>query len=193
MHRINVVGTTGSGKSHFARALAQHLDVDYIQMDQLHWKANWVESTTEELLSKLASKTSAATWVLDGNYSKTNDMKWRNADTIIWLDYSFSRTFYQLLNRTIARAWTRAELWPGTGNAETWRNSFMSSDSILIWLLKTYSKNKRRYSAIQLSSSYQHINFIRLQSPAEAAKFLESVASLQESNSELNNKGAKSE
>lgn len=175
MRRVNVIGTTGSGKSHFSRALAARLSFDYIHMDQIHWKANWVESDTEEFLRKLEARIANDTWVLDGNYSKANDIKWRNTDTIIWLDYSFFRTFLQLLCRTINRAWTRKELWPGTGNIETWRMSFLSSDSILIWFLLTYFKNKRRYGALQHSPNYKHINFIRLQSPAEAEKFLTNV------------------
>lgn len=175
MRKVNVVGTCGSGKSHFSRALAQRLDIDYIQMDQLHWKPDWVESTTQEFLDTLAARLHASAWVLDGNYSKANTIKWRYADTIIWLDYSFPRTFYQLLSRTIKRIWNRQEVWPGTGNIETWRGTFLSSDSILIWFLRTYSKNRRDYCALQNSSTLQHIAFVRLRNPAEANRFLEGV------------------
>lgn len=176
MRRINVVGTTGSGKSHFSRDLAQRLDVEYIQMDQLHWKPAWIESSTEELLTKLASRVSADAWVLDGNYSKTAAIKWQDADTIIWLDFSFFRTFYQLLCRTIRRVTTREELWPGTGNVETWHGTFLSSDSILVWFLLTYSRNRRVFHALQHSSTLEHIQFVRLRSPAEVSRFLEGVS-----------------
>lgn len=175
MRTINVIGTTGSGKSHFSEALAKKLGVEYIQLDQLHWKPAWVESTTEEFLDKLASRVSANTWVLDGNYSKANAIKWRYVDTIIWLDYSFVRTFYQLLCRTIKRIMTRQEVWPGTGNVETWRGTFLTSDSILLWMLHTYAKNRRVNSALQLSPQYRHIRMVRLRSPREANKFLEGV------------------
>jgi len=175
MRRINVVGTVGSGKSHFARALADLLSVQYIQIDQLHWQPNWVESTTEELLEKLESSIALDAWVLDGNYSKCNELKWAKADTIVWLDYSFSRTAYQLCRRTFKRIATGQELWPGTGNIETLRGTFMSHDSILIWLLSTYSKNRKKYEAIQNSPKYQHLRFIRLRSPGEAKKFLQGV------------------
>lgn len=175
MRRINVIGTTGSGKSHFSRALAKRLGVDYIQLDQLHWKPAWVESTTEEFLGKLASKVAASSWVIDGSYSKANVLKWRYADTIIWLDYSFVRTFYQLFCRTIERIRTRQEVWPGTGNIETWRGTFGTSDSILVWCLRTYAKNRRAYRALQLSHQYRHIRMVRLRSPREASEFLAGV------------------
>lgn len=175
MRRINVIGSTGSGKSCFARALAQHLSLEYIQLDQLHWKADWVESSSEELFVKLEQKLLAESWILDGNYSKTNAIKWRDVDTIIWLDYSFPRTFGRLLRRTLTRVLTRQELWPGTGNVETWRGTFLSSDSILIWLLRTYSKNRRSYGVLQLSPKYRHIRVIRLRSPAQTNAFLKEV------------------
>ena len=175
MGRINIIGTTGSGKSYFAQALAQRLGVEYIEMDQLHWKPAWGESSTEELLAKLASRVSADKWVLDGNYSKTAAVKWQDVDTIIWLDFTFVRTFYQLLCRTIRRVSSRRELWVGTGNIETWRGTFFSRDSILIWFLRTYSKNRRSYRALQYSSKLQHIKFIRLRSPSETNRFLEGM------------------
>jgi len=49
--RINVIGTSGSGKSSFSKRLAEKLDVPYIELDALHWKPNWTESTDEELIT----------------------------------------------------------------------------------------------------------------------------------------------
>ena len=42
--RINVVGTSGCGKSTVAKRIAERLNVPYIQLDELYWKPNWVES-----------------------------------------------------------------------------------------------------------------------------------------------------
>ena len=49
--RINVIGTSGSGKSSFSKRLAEKLDVPYIELDALHWKPNWTKSTDEELIT----------------------------------------------------------------------------------------------------------------------------------------------
>jgi gluconate kinase len=40
MDKVNVVGTSGSGKSTFSQQLARVLDCEYIEMDRLHWKPN---------------------------------------------------------------------------------------------------------------------------------------------------------
>lgn len=175
MKKINVIGTTGSGKSTFSKKLANKIDCPYIQMDQLFWQPNWVESTDAEFIPKVKDAVSGDYWVLDGNYSRTSDIKWGNSDTIIWLDYSYFRTLLQLFMRTINRVMVKQELWLGTGNTESFGKSFMSKKSIFIWFFKSYKKNKIRYSGLMNSQSIKHVEFIRLRSPKEAAKFIDSI------------------
>ena len=42
--RIVVIGTTSSGKSTLAEALAKKIGGDFIELDALHWEPNWVEA-----------------------------------------------------------------------------------------------------------------------------------------------------
>jgi adenylate kinase family enzyme len=175
MKKVNVIGTTGSGKSSFSKRLANVMDAQYIHMDQLFWKPDWVESTDVEFFPKLEQALSQSSWVLDGNYSRTNPIKWAHADTIIWIDYAYSRTFFQLLKRTIVRATSKRELWVGTGNKESLVKSFMSKKSILLWFFKNYRKNKTRYSELMRSPTLQNVSFIRLQSPKQVNQFLKSL------------------
>ena len=56
MNKINVVGTSGSGKSTFSRTLATKLVHPYIEMDAIFWKANWQESSDEEFFSDFLSR-----------------------------------------------------------------------------------------------------------------------------------------
>ena len=50
--RINVIGTSGSGKSTFSKRIANKLNIPYIELDALFWNANWIESTDEEFFPK---------------------------------------------------------------------------------------------------------------------------------------------
>lgn len=175
MKKINVVGTTGSGKSTFSRALADALGYRYVQLDELFWKPDWQEAGDDEFFGKIQHALNSDHWVLDGNYSRTQSIKWEQADTIIWLDYSYTRTPLQLLKRTVTRATTRQELWQGTGNRESFYKSFFSRDSILLWFFKAYPTIRERYSALQTDPSIKHINFIRLRNPAEASQLLQKV------------------
>lgn len=170
--KINVIGTSGSGKSTFARALAQQLSLPYIEMDALFWKAHWTQSTDAEFLEKLERALVEPSWVLDGNYKRSTPVKWRSIDMVIWIDYSFTRTLYQAVKRALARIWTKKELWAGTGNRETFRQSFFSRESIILWTLKTYYKNRQSYQAMMASPLKNRIRFVRLRSPREAEKFI---------------------
>ena len=38
-------------------------------------------------------------WVLDGNYTRTTSIKWKEVDMVIWIDYSFLRTLFQAIHR----------------------------------------------------------------------------------------------
>ena len=175
MKRINVIGTSGSGKSTFSRKLADSLSYPYYEMDALFWKPNWGESTDEELFSAVAKVTNQPEWVLDGTYNRTVPIKWKHVDTVIWINYSFPRTIYHAIKRALNRSWTQQELWAGTGNRESFKKSFMSKDSIILWTLKTYQKNRKRYEIMMNSPDYNHINFVRLNNPKQAYEFINEI------------------
>ena len=65
--RINVLGTSDSGKSTFAKSIAQKCNAPYVQLDELQWKPNWEESSDEEVFPKVEKALSSDRWILDGN------------------------------------------------------------------------------------------------------------------------------
>ena len=174
--RVNVVGTSGSGKSTFSRRLAERLDAPHIEMDRVFWKPDWQMPTDEEFFSKLERELDQERWILDGNYTRTTSIKWRNVQSVIWLDYSFSRTLAQSVKRAIIRAVTRQEFWPGTGNRETFRKSFFSRESVILWAVKTYHPNRRKYLAMSSDNRFPHIRFLRFRTPRETERWLAEIA-----------------
>ncbi|TMP30419.1 adenylate kinase [Pseudoalteromonas rubra] len=175
MKRINVIGTSGSGKSTFSRMLASELNYPYLEMDAIFWKPNWQESSDEEFFSNLADWLSGEHWVLDGNYSRTSEIKWGRVDTIIWVDYSFARTLFQAVKRAFIRIVTKKELWGKTGNVESFRKCFLSKKSIILWTLQTYSYNRVRYAELLNDPKYSHIKFVRITSPKKAQTFIDEL------------------
>jgi len=171
--RVNVVGTSGSGKSTLSRRLAQRLDVPCIEMDRLYWRPDWQGTPDGELFARLEQRLAASPgWVLDGNYNRSRPVKWRDVDLVVWLDYGFGRTLYRAVRRAVSRAWRKNELWPGTGNRESFRRSFFSRESIIWWTMKTWRQNRRRYLADMQDPQYARIRFIRLRTPREAEQLL---------------------
>ncbi len=174
MKRINVVGTSGSGKSTFARELAHLLQFDYVEMDELYWKDNWVESNDEELTLAIEKALNKEKWVLDGNYNRMQSIKWKKIDTLIWLDYPFYIVFFRVVKRALIRSVTRKKLW-NTNNFETFSKLF-SKNSIVLWMITSYPQMKKRYLAIfENSNILPNVKKIRLTSPQMAKRFLEEM------------------
>ena len=173
--RINVVGTSGTGKSTFAARLAERLGVPYLQMDTLYWKPDWTPSTDEEFFPRLEAALQQEQWVLDGNFTITNELKWSYARLVIWLDFPFLLVMWRATRRALSRAVSGEEVWPGSGNVETFSRLF-SRESVLWWTLKTFYLNRRKYAALMQSPPYDHLQFVRLRSPKEAERFLEACS-----------------
>ncbi|MGE0970607.1 adenylate kinase [Klebsiella sp. WOUb02] len=174
--KINVVGTSGVGKSTLARRLARQLALPCIEMDRLYWLAQWQGTPDEEFFVKIAAATDAPGWVLDGNYNRSRPVKWREVDLVIWLDYGFCRTLRQAVCRATVRASRHQELWPGTGNRESFRRSFFSRESIVWWTIKTWKQNRQRYQSDMSDPAYRHIRFVRLRNPRQTEDFLRRLA-----------------
>jgi len=168
--RISVVGTCGSGKTTVGREIAARLGIPFLELDALAWLPEWVSRPTEELRSLVEERTRDPAWVVDGNRGVVRDLVWTRADTVVWLDYPFRRVFTQLLRRTILRVVCREELW--NGNRESWRTSFFSRDSILLWAIRTHRRRKREYPELLARPENAHLTVIRLRSPAETRRWL---------------------
>jgi adenylate kinase family enzyme len=177
IQRINVIGTSGSGKSTFSKKLAEILNCRHIEIDQLYWRPNWQEAPEDEFLSSLEEALKAEKWVLDGNYTRTTPVKWRNVQMVIWLDYSFPKILTRVVKRAIQRSITKEDLW-NTGNRESLLRA-ISKDSIIWWSIKTYKPNKIKYELTIKDENYNHIQFARLKSPKEADRFLKDLLEFQ--------------
>lgn len=99
MQKIIIIGSGGAGKSTLARKLGKKLDIEVFHLDQLLWHSNWKMSDRAyqiSLQNKLIQKPS---WIIDGNYGDTLDMRMTSADTIVFLDISRLVCIYQILKR----------------------------------------------------------------------------------------------
>lgn len=171
-NKMNVVGTSGSGKSTFSQRLSQILDIPYVEMDKIFWGPNWHWPADEEFFSKLRKTLKSEKWILDGNYNRTIPIKWEKVDTVIWLDYPFSTTLFRAVKRALRRSLTQEELWEGTGNRESFKKSFFSKESIILWTIKTHSQVRKRYESYIVDPRFSHIKFVRLRSDLEVECYL---------------------
>jgi adenylate kinase family enzyme/N-acetylglutamate synthase-like GNAT family acetyltransferase len=176
--RINVIGTSGTGKSTFARKLSERLGCQHIEMDKVFWGPNWHWPPDEVFFGNLRKALSQDKWVLDGNYTRTIPIKWERIEMVVWLDYSFALTLFQAVKRALKRSMTQEELWEGTGNRESFRKSFFSKDSIILWTIKTHRSVRTKYESYMRDPKYSHIKFVRLKNHREADNFLNQFGSI---------------
>jgi adenylate kinase family enzyme len=170
MKRIAIIGSTGSGKSTLAKRLGLALDLPVVELDALHWLPGWVEREREEFFRLVEQATAPPRWVIDGGYSTVRDIIWARADTLIWIDLPYFTTFWQLLKRTVNRARSRAPIC--NGNYESWRLSFASRDSILLWFLRSYPDKQRRYPALLREFEEKGTDVVVLKSRTEIDAFV---------------------
>jgi adenylate kinase family enzyme len=172
LRRVNVKGTSGSGKSTFGRELAGRLGVPYVELDALHHGPNWSEPTTEEFRARVREAMEAAPdgWVLDGNYeAKLGDTVLGAADTVVWLDLPLPLKLRRVARRTHQRIRDDVELW--NGNKEAWRTALWGRQSLFGWLLRTHFRHRREWPR----RFGDDPRFVRLRSVAEARRWLDTL------------------
>lgn len=169
--KILVIGTSGSGKSTLARHLAKRLHVQDLELDALFWQPGWRETPTEQFRNKISTAIASSDgFVLHGNYNKVRDVTWKHSETVIWLDYPRTLVMWRVLKRSVLRMLKREELW--AGNKESFRKTFLSKDSIILWAWNTYDLRKKQYEALIREPEYGHVTVIRLTSQKRLDQFL---------------------
>ena len=174
LERVVVVGSSGSGKTTFARELASRLGVTHVEFDAYRHGPNWTETPNDIFRSQLDEALSARRggWVADGNYSVARDIVWPRATAIVWLDYKFPVVFWRLWWRTWGRAVRRTELW--NGNRESLWGHFFTKDSLFLWIFRTHWSRGKRYRVSFEQPEYSHLHVLRFRSPRQTRKWMES-------------------
>ena len=174
LKRVSVVGSTGSGKTTFARELARRLGVTHVELDALAWGPNWTLVPEGLFKERVARAVEGDAWVIDGNYGGrgARDLVWPRADTVIWLDPPLGVIFARLFERALRRIRSGEELWPGTGNRETFRNQFLSRETLFWWALKTHARRRRELPMVLARPENAHLTVHHFRRPDEAAAWL---------------------
>ena len=86
-NRILILGCSGSGKSTFARALAARTGLPLVHLDTVWWRADGSHISRDEFDRTLAGLLAGERWIMDGDYSRTYEVRLRAADTVVFLDY----------------------------------------------------------------------------------------------------------
>ncbi|MFP3882123.1 MAG: AAA family ATPase [Actinomycetota bacterium] len=178
LERVVVLGSSGSGKTTVARALATRLDAPYLEMDAVFHARGWADTAHEEFLPTLEEFTSKDRWIVDGNYTShgPREVVWPRADTIVWLDLPKRTAMARVVRRTLRRVITRERLW---GNVrEPFSNLYCldPSRNIIVWTWTRHGHVREKYETAMTDGSWNHATVHRLRSAREVNDFLESLS-----------------
>ena len=98
-NRILVLGCSGSGKSTFSKTLHEQTGLPLFHLDNLWWNEDRSHISRDEFDKKLETILAKDKWIIDGDYSRTYEMRIRSCDTIIFLDFSEKQCMEGIINR----------------------------------------------------------------------------------------------
>ena len=101
MKRILVIGSGGSGKSTFATRLGKSLNLEVHHLDKFFWRPGWVEPKPDEWTKIVTDLTSRESWIIDGNYGGTLELRVQQCDTIVFLDLPRVLCLWRIVKRSL--------------------------------------------------------------------------------------------
>jgi adenylate kinase family enzyme len=109
VQRVLVLGRGGAGKSTFARQLSEILGIPAVELDQHFWSAAPQPLAASDWAERQALLVAPERWILDGDLGPYDvlDVRLRRADTVVVLDFSFTRCAW----RAVRRSREAADFW----------------------------------------------------------------------------------
>lgn len=167
MQRVLVLGCCGAGKSTFSKRLSEIVGLEVIHLDQHYWKANWVESAPEEWNKEVKWLAAKPSWLMDGNYAGTLDIRIKRADTIIYLDFSTIKCLWRITKRTI-KHWGKERPDMPEGCKERFDLEFYH-------YVATFNLTRRKSLLDKLKTFKEEKEVIILKSDKESHTFLKNI------------------
>ena len=87
MKKIIVIGSPGSGKSTFSKALHTKTGIPLYHLDMMYWNEDRTAVPKALFHERLKCALEKDEWIIDGNYSSTMEMRMSLCDTVIFLDF----------------------------------------------------------------------------------------------------------
>lgn len=167
MQRVLVLGSSGSGKSTFARRLGAVTGLPVVHIDQLYWGPGWVQVPDDVYLQRLRNALAQPRWIIDGNNSLTLDLRVPRADRIVLLDRSRLLCVARVMARVAkSRGKVRADMAPECPERFDWE--FMK----YVWNFPNVHW-KRTLAAVERHDAWERTTTLR--NDAESAAFIEAL------------------
>jgi len=164
MKKIVIIGSGGAGKSTLARRLGEAMGIEVIHLDKLHWRADWVEPPKDEWLKIVENAVKKESWIMDGNFGGTMELRLQYCDTAIFLDFPRFLCTYRIFKRWLTyRNTNRPDMSEGCNE---------KIDLEFLGWIWNFQKTTKPKIEERLKRFENEKAIIYLRSPKEVEKFL---------------------
>ena len=161
--RIAVIGSAGSGKTTLSKNVGKLLNRPVTHLDKILLGENWTDLPHEQHVQILQPIVEQPTWIIDGMWSKTLQMRYQRATLVLFLDYKPALCAWRAFTRSLKfNGKQRDDLAPGC------------VDKINLDFYK-YILNFRkgcRLKVVQAQKDYPNVPVICFTKPKQARQFL---------------------
>lgn len=168
MKKAVVIGSPGAGKSTFARRLGEITGIGVFHLDRLFWKPGWVETPRPEWIELQRRIVENESWIIDGNYGATMEIRLQAADTVVWLDPPRRVCLWRAVKRA-ARYYGRTRPDMGEGCREKLDLEFL----LYIWKFKKSGRGEILARLEEAREAGKRV--VRLTTDSQAKNFLDSL------------------
>jgi adenylate kinase family enzyme len=99
MNRIMIFGRPGSGKSTFALELNKRIGIPLYHLDKYFYVAHWIERDYTEFIKIQKSLVEQPAWIIDGNATKSLELRYARATTCLYFNYPRWRCYIRIIKR----------------------------------------------------------------------------------------------
>ena len=160
--RIAIIGLPGSGKSTFASKLGKLLNVPVHHLDRHMFEPDGKKRDKQDLLEIQKEMLSEEAWIIEGCALSSLEMRFKEADTLIYFHYSWLLCFWRLVKRLFNHD-----------------KAFGGLRTVNLELLKyIWTFDREKGPAIEaLREKYPQVEFCVFRNPKEAEEYWSSHAS----------------
>ncbi len=134
MHKICIIGGSGTGKTTLANNLGKQLKLPVYHLDGINYFSNWETRDKNERDKIILEKLAEDKWIIDGTYNSTLPQRLEKSDFIIFLDYSSFAHIKGVLSRFVKNRGKEKREIPGCKE---------QMNSKFFWWVVNWRRNKR--------------------------------------------------